>query len=377
MPKSNLNVKVKVNRGFTLIELLVVIAIIAVLIALLLPAVQQAREAARRTQCKNNLKQLGLAMFNYESSYGQFPFASFVPWGKRGGGDCHMEYSIAQSNGGHFGPNWAVNLLPFIEQTALYQSVPIFGVPAFGAPSNTMPPGTDGLSWRKGIVSRKIGAYLCPSDSSNNAPFSNANVPGDTLNGGVWARGNYGISAGYEDYDHVAWGATYRTGATGVPKSNGVSSIPLCASNFGSKLRDVTDGTSQQFMFLELRAGLSAIDPRGIWAMGLPGASVVNAGRAYYNPTPNNTIGAIAGGADGGDELEDGANYCTPQGAAMGMGCTTGGTVMTSAMARSLHTGGVNVCMADGSGRFISNNISQLTYVQLCSTQDGQVVGEY
>ena len=61
----------------------------------------------------------------------------------------------------------------------------------------------------------------------------------------------------------------------------------------------------------------------------------------------------------------------------MGMGCTTGGTLMTSAMARSLHTGGVNVCMADGSGRFISNNISQLTYVQLCSTRDGQIVGEF
>ena len=83
------------RHGFTLIELLVVIAIIAVLIALLLPAVQQAREAARRTQCKNNLKQVGLALHNYESSYKQFPPASNVPWARTGGDDAHMDYTVA------------------------------------------------------------------------------------------------------------------------------------------------------------------------------------------------------------------------------------------------------------------------------------------
>ena len=364
----------KMNFGFTLIELLVVIAIIAVLIALLLPAVQQAREAARRTQCKNNLKQLGLAMHNYESSYGRFPFASFVPFGADGGGDCHMEYSVAGPTGGQFGPNWAVNLLPYIEQTALYQSMPTYAVGPILARNCTPPAGTDGLSWRTVVVGRAIAAYRCPSDAYNNSQFVNPNVPGSTATGG-WARGNYGISAGYEDYDHGAGGTTYKTSKTGVPKNAGMTNTPLCSSNFGSKIADVTDGTSNQFMFLELRAGLSAIDPRGVWAMGMPGASIVNGGRAAYNPTPNNTLGGTS--ADGGDELEDGANYCTPQTAALGMGCTTGGTLMTSAMARSLHTGGVNVCMADGSGRFISNNISQLTYVQLCSTRDGQIVGEF
>ncbi len=369
--------KARSNRGFTLIELLVVIAIIAVLIALLLPAVQQAREAARRTQCKNNLKQLGLAMFNYESTYLQFPFASFVPWGKSGGGDCHMEYSIAGGSG-QFGPNWAVNLLPFIEQAALFQSMNPFAVPVFGAPygGSCLPPaGTDGLSWRNGIAGRTMSSYLCPSDSGNGKLFINTNVPGDSTRGGIWARGNYGISGGYEDYDHVAWGATYKTKQPGVVTAAGVSCTPLCSSNYGSKIRDVSDGTSQQFMFLELRAGLSNLDPRGIWAMGMPGASIVNGGRAYYNPSPNNTLGGVS--ADGGDELEDGGTFCSPANAALGMGCTTSGTVMTSAMTRSLHTGGVNVAMADGSGRFISNSIDQVTYARLCSTQDGGIPGDF
>ena len=360
-------------RGFTLIELLVVIAIIAVLIALLLPAVQQAREAARRTQCKNNLKQMGLAMFNYESSFGQFPFASFVPWTVVNGNE-NLEIQTA------FGPNWAVALLPQIDQAPLYNSVNFQswpGVP-YVAGSDTPPAGAS-TAWRTGLVGRNISAYLCPSDSKNNQQFNiGALCVGDANTGGGWARGNYGISAGYEDYDHQAWGNTYKSSKKGyVSTVNGMVSSPLCSTNFGSKLRDITDGPSQQFMFCELRAGLTNIDPRGIWAMGLPGASIQNAGRGPYNPSPNNLLGGSS--ADGGDELEDNiaGEFCAPATALLGMGCTTGGTAMTSAMARSQHVGGVNVAMADGSGRFVSNNIDQLTYIRLSSKQDGQVPGDY
>jgi len=177
------------------------------------------------------------------------------------------------------------------------------------------------------------------------------------------------VTAGYQDYDHVAGGAIYKTSSKGVAK--GLTSSPMMSSNYGCKIADVMDGTSNTIMVAELRAGLSPIDPRGVWAMGFSGASIVNGGRGAYNPSPNNTLGGLP--ADGGDELEDGANYCTPAGAALKMGCTTSGTLMTSAQSRSMHAGGVNVCMGDGSVRFIQDSIYELTWCQYLSKADGTV----
>ena len=174
---------------------------------------------------------------------------------------------------GPFGPNWAVNLLPYIEQAPLYQSMNRFVVPASipAGGSCPAPAGVDGFSWRVGVVGRPIAAYRCPTDAKNNSPYIDAAVPGDTTLGGIWARGNYGISAGYEDYDHVAGGNTYTSSHSQLAGMNGLKSTPLCSSNWGSAIKDVSDGTSQQFMFTELRAGLIPNDPRGIWAMGFPG----------------------------------------------------------------------------------------------------------
>lgn len=350
------------RRGFTLIELLVVIAIIAVLISLLLPAVQQARESARRSQCKNNLKQIGLAMHNFESTFKTLPQGSQVPWGRTGTDDAHMDYT------GPFGPNWAVSILPYLEQSALYNQANVLSFPgvSIGTPTGTPPAGVDSTTWRS-IVSNVVPVYVCPSET-NRTPFLNASVPG-TATG--WARGNYGVAAGYEDYDHVAGGAVYKS-SKNPAKAAGLSSSAVMASNYGAKLSEVLDGTSNTIMVAELRSGLTQSDPRGVWAMGFPGASVVNAGRGPYNPTPNNKLGGTS--ADGGDELQDGASYCDPAGAALGMGCTTAGDLMTSGMSRSLHVGGVHTCHVDGSVHFVSENIDQINWCRMLARADGQVI---
>jgi prepilin-type N-terminal cleavage/methylation domain-containing protein/prepilin-type processing-associated H-X9-DG protein len=358
------------RRAFTLIELLVVIAIIAILIGLLLPAVQKVRDAAARMQCQNNLHQIGLALLDYENSAGQLPPASQVPYATVND-DSNNDFS------GPFGPNWAVLILPYIEQGNLYQlsspgSYPgtaVSRIKKFSKNTNAAYPNGYNESWRV-IGSQNVQTYLCPSDPFNGSPFTdpNSNPPA-----GGWARGNYGITAGYEDYDHQNGGAVYKTSAAGIPQQNGMVSSPVASANFGSRITDITDGTSNTIMVAELRAGLSSIDPRGVWAMGFSGASIVNGGRASYNPTPNNLIGGTSD--DGGDELQNGAAYCSPGTAALGMGCTTSGSIMTSSQSRSLHQGGVNCCFADGSVHFVKNSVSQITWVRLMSKADGQVTG--
>jgi len=152
----------------------------------------------------------------------------------------------------------------------------------------------------------------------------------------------------------------------------GLISSPTMAANYGARMAEITDGASNVILAAELRAGLTTTDPRGVWALGFPGASIVNAGRDSYNPGPNNLLGGTI--TEGGDELEDGNQYCTPQGATLGMGCTTAGTLMSSAMTRSRHTGGAYVAFCDGSVHFISNSISELTWCRLQSKADNQVV---
>jgi prepilin-type processing-associated H-X9-DG protein len=122
--------------------------------------------------------------------------------------------------------------------------------------------------------------------------------------------------------------------------------------------------------------GINALDARGVWALGMPGCSITNAGR-LYNPTPNNRLGDDG---NSGDELQDCYKFWYPTiGSQGGMGCfpNTPGDVQTSAMARSGHVGGVDAAFADGSVRFVNNSIDQFTWCLLQSKNDGQVISNY
>jgi prepilin-type N-terminal cleavage/methylation domain-containing protein len=163
------------RRAFTLIELLVVIAIIAVLIGLLLPAVQAAREAARRVQCTNNLKQLGIALHNYHTSLGRFPFGSIIA--------PLDNYWVANSLTwpGHYRYSTLAELTPFLEQTPAYNALN-FSVPLYDLAGNDMPQNTT-------VYAMQVKLFLCPSDGRENvlpdfAPCSYMACAGSGLPGG-------------------------------------------------------------------------------------------------------------------------------------------------------------------------------------------------
>ena len=350
--------KADLRKGFTLIELLVVIAIIAILIGLLLPAVQKVREAAARMTCSNNLKQLGLAMMNYESSNSKLPPASQIPWWVNvQDRDDFLDFTKP------FGPNWAVLILPYIEQDNLFKQANPYSYPGVPIVQGTVPANTV-QTWRS-IVATDVKTFLCPSDGNNSRHYTDPVVgPGN------WARGNYGVTAGWEDYDHVANGGTKLTTQAGVMR--GFLASPMMSANYGARLTEVVDGLSNTIMVAELRSGKSPLDPRGVWALGYPSSSIVNAGRAASNPTPNNNLGDS--GKDG-DEIQTCGKFWTATiGSVDGLGCIKKGSLMTSGMSRSRHTGGANVCFGDGSVRFIKNAIDEQTWCFLISKADGQVI---
>lgn len=189
------------SRGFTLIELLVVIAIIAILIALLLPAVQQAREAARRTQCKNNLKQLGIAMHNYHDVFNKFPVGQYnCCWG-----------------------TWMVGILPYIEQAQLFSLYQNSGGNDSTGPRYSGAPNTTN------VTSRRLSALSCPSDKDSR-PF-----------GGITSH-NYVVNFGNTSYSQgTVNGVTFAR----APFTN------LQAYGF----RDVVDGTSTTLLMAEVLQG--------------------------------------------------------------------------------------------------------------------------
>jgi prepilin-type N-terminal cleavage/methylation domain-containing protein/prepilin-type processing-associated H-X9-DG protein len=336
------------QRGFTLIELLVVIAIIAILIGLLLPAVQKIREAANRMKCSNQLKQLGLAAHNHHDTTGLLPASVLMNTSVSNPADFNQ----------NFGPNWAVLLLPYIEQDNLFNLYS-------NSIQNYMTTGDS--NWRN-VRGTVIKTYGCPSDAASIAACSRA--------GGGWARGNYGANAGPGMFwigagegaitSNAGLMSEGTWGISGYYASNvsGLSGGGVFTVNKGIALAAISDGTSSTIMFDELRIGPSSNDIRGTWAMGQAGASISAANGRLDTPSPNISF---SGWDDiqGGDDRPD-----------IGMGCCSGcGSWQVTAKSR--HPGGVMAGFADGSVKFVANTVDSRTWFLLHSRNDGQVPANY
>ncbi len=325
MNKPLANGMVRQRHGFTLVELLVVIAIIGILIALLLPAVQAAREAARRLQCSNNVKQLGLAMHNYHFTHGKLPYAA--------------------SHWGHGG--WVKMTLPFIEQGAisdrwdnskLYSSEP-----------NTS------------LCRIPLSTHMCPSDSHTTSSW-----------GGIdyrMANFNYAVNLGNTSVYRVSPlnGVTFK----GAPfhYEEAANNSGIVSHSFAS----IRDGTSNTLMFAEVRQAPDALatdptrkDLRGlIWYGHHTGITT--------HQLPNTSVP---------DYVQSGWCPRPAEAAQMRMPCATesaqsGGATPKNLSARSVHPGGVQVGLCDGSVRFVSDSIQLSTWRNLGSMNDNEVLGAW
>jgi prepilin-type N-terminal cleavage/methylation domain-containing protein/prepilin-type processing-associated H-X9-DG protein len=316
------------RNGFTLIELLVVIAIIAILIGLLLPAVQKVRDAAARTQCQNNLKQLGLAHHNYHDANGHLmPMLSPTGccWG-----------------------TWAVLILPFIEQDNAYWLYQNWGgtdavashYPA-PTPAGQTPPRYSAQPNVSNVTGRRFKTFTCPGDQEN-APISSGGV-GITSN-------NYAVNGGS--------GGTFLTRpaiapSTFVPEPGLFDGSTAGRTSRKIRLTSVSDGLTNTVLMGEVRQGQGS-DLRGfIWYGD-------SAAMSTYSP-PNTS---------NPDQVYR-TLYCNNQ-PLTGLPCTgTGGAVYYS---RSRHSGGVNVGMGDGSVRFVSSTINPTTWLYMGPGNDGRVI---
>jgi prepilin-type N-terminal cleavage/methylation domain-containing protein/prepilin-type processing-associated H-X9-DG protein len=319
--------------GFTLVELLVVIAIIGVLVALLLPAVQAAREAARRQQCQSNLRQMSLGLLNYESARGSFPMAFEFP----------KNVDPAALPPAMIGPNWAIRLLPYIEQASVYGQIDQT-VLATGTWPGKAPPQI-GHANNAPVRTAVLSVFRCPSDtnySDTMMQFSSAATSTQ------WARGNYAANAGN--------GPLFNRSGDGIfgPQSDGWLDgrrRGVIGPNVAAKLKGITDGTSNTLMLGEVRAGLTARDRRGTWALGQAGASVLfwfgqtgdDNGPNVCSPLADDTAGLTA--ADTPLMMQE----CMPD--------YTGDDAQNQATVRSIHAGGVNIGLVDGSAHFITNEV--------------------
>lgn len=337
---------VRGRRGFTLIELLVVIAIIAVLIALLLPAVQQAREAARRTQCKNNLKQIGLALANYEVSMGSLPPGRLLN-PVTGQGHCFSAYA---------------HLLPYMDQAPVYALIDFTGNPDANPGPNAAVtsltlPMLQCPSDMQVVLQAGFGTHNYPLNTGTTYPVSMNNPSGVPITGIFYENSNIrfrDITDGTSQT--VCISETVKSDPSGPTKWDGVSQTNGFVLNQGNDNLlngpELTDYASQCFS-----AGLVLQQTRGSkWLYGAPGHSMYN----HIRP-PNDTKGPDCRGG------EPHSTKTVPLWNVLSHNVTS----------HSRHIGGVHALFCDGHIQFISNSINLPTYQALGSRSGGETIGEF
>jgi len=326
------------RRGFTLIELLVVIAIIAVLIALLLPAVQAAREAARRSQCVNNLKQIGLGMHNYESTHSSLPPG--------------VKSSVYGT--------WILFLLPAVEQQAMYNAWNMSGGP--GIPD-------EGIFRYAGVAnitvsSARINSYMCPSDgTATSLTTYGATIAGKKLS--VTSQSyvvNFGNLHTVQPANFSFGGITHNFG--GAPFTDLITPGAGMNKQSVTTFANINDGLSNTLMASEVIVGTGSGGQYSA-SNDLRGFSWWSSAASFtaWQP-PNSTL----------PDVTENKIYCVYpyQG---NPPCTEPTTTLPKLnTARSRHSGGVNALMCDGSVKFIKDSINILTYRAISTTRGGEVV---
>ena len=322
------------RRGFTLIELLVVIAIIAVLIALLLPAVQQAREAARRSQCKNNLKQFGLALHNYHDSHRVFPPGAIHPgihhcndMGKNGAATGPIAGQIRNHTG-------YMLLLPYLELGTIYSKIDFSRPTGFAAHSTgcTAPPTPSAADWQAVLVGARAPVFECPSDPFN-APVTSTSSA---------YRSNAAQRTSYGFVFHAVEQTLSPTSGTGRFYNDDASAAKSAFGINGSaRIDHITDGTTSTLLMIETPMQKDSASYGPVWNTYTHTMPIVPSYRGINKPY-NLTTGRV---------------YAWQAG--------------------SEHDGGCHALLGDGSVRFLSENMNQATVNAMVSVKNGEVVGEY
>jgi prepilin-type N-terminal cleavage/methylation domain-containing protein len=332
-----------IRKAFTLIELLVVIAIIAILVALLLPAVQQAREAARRSQCKNNLKQVGLALHNYHDVFRRFPIGS-------------VQHLVPPNVSGS-GLSWMVGLLPYLEQSTLFNKFEM-NASNNGAGNNSVNgPLVDGVI---------IPVYLCPSS------------PIPAL---------YPIS-GYQHMQAHYVGISGATNSDGFPadrvqvcctfRDNLISGDGLLIPNASIPISKVPDGTSNTLVVGECsNYAYDANRTEKRVDGSYPNSWYTGASGAGIPPNYGTKFGfmALAQPAKNITTIHFAPNSVFVQGTTTAPGMNSSSGAMNPLM--SAHAGGVQGLLSDGSVRFLGNSVDLDTLKSLGCRDDGEVLGEF